>query len=380
MELIYLDHAATTPVHNKVIEQMYRLEKEVFGNPSSIHSYGRKSKFYLDEARRYLASTINAAEREIIFTSGGTEANNLAIMGAALANEYNGNHIITSAQEHHAILDIMQYLQRRGFHVTYLPVDEAGKVSISDIERTLTEQTILVSVMTANNETGIIQPIADIANLLSNHQAYFHTDAVQAYSMLDIDVKELGIDLLTTSGHKLNGPKGIGFLYANEDVHLQQMQYGGFQERMKRPGTENMIGAVGFHTAAKIAMENKQTNIDTYQAYKQKFIQILTESEIEFDINGDIESAIPTIVNISFPGTKVDALLTNLDLAGVAASSGSACTAGSLEPSHVIKAMFNSKSDRMNNSIRFSFGSANTLENVEEAAERVVSVVKKLTE
>src|SRR5690625_406680 len=217
MELIYLDHAATTPVHEKVLEKMYSIEKEIFGNPSSIHGFGRKAKYYLDESRRFLAESIHAQEREIIFTSGGTEANNLAIIGTALENEYKGNHIITSSQEHHAILHIMQYLQGLGFHVTYLPVNENGQINVSDVERTLTDQTILVSVMTANNETGVIQPIEEIANLLKDHQAYFHTDAVQAYSMLDINVKENGIDLLTTSGHKLNGPKGIGFLYAQDE-------------------------------------------------------------------------------------------------------------------------------------------------------------------
>lgn len=380
MEVIYLDHAATTPVHEEVIERMYTLEKEVFGNPSSIHALGRKAKFYLDEARSYLANSIHANEKEIIFTSGGTEANNLAIIGTALENEYKGNHIITSAQEHHAILHIMQYLQKLGFHVTYLPVNETGQVNVQDVERALTDQTILVSVMTANNETGVIQPIEDIANVLKDHQAFFHTDAVQAYSMLDINVKEIGIDLLTTSGHKLNGPKGIGFLYAKDTVPLKQMQYGGLQEKTKRPGTENLVGAVGFYTAAKLAMENKQVNIAMYQSYKEAFINTLTKTEIEFDINGDVESAIPTIINISFPGTKVDVLLTNLDLEGVAASSGSACTAGSLEPSHVLKAMYNSRSERMNNSIRFSFGSANTIENVKEAAKRVANVVKRLTD
>ena len=380
MELIYLDHAATTPVHPDVLGRMYEVEKEVFGNPSSIHAFGRKAKYYLDESRRFLADSINAIDKEIIFTSGGTEANNLAVIGTALENEYNGNHIITTAQEHHAIIHIMQYLQKLGFHVTYLPVNERGQISVTDVERSLTDQTILVSVMTANNETGIIQPVDEIAALLKSHQAYFHTDAVQAYSMLDIDVKKSGIDLLTTSGHKLNGPKGIGFLYAAEHVPLKQLQYGGLQEKTKRPGTENVIGAVGYYNAAKLAMENKQKNIDKYTSYKQMFLNTLREAEIEFEVNGDIDLAIPTIVNISFPGTKVDVLLTNLDLEGVAASSGSACTAGSLEPSHVLKAMFGSRSDRMYNSIRFSFGSANSMENVKVAATKVAKVVKRLTE
>src|SRR5699024_4579315 len=303
--------------------------------------------------------------------------NNLAVIGTAIENEYKGNHIITSAQEHHAILHIMQYLQKLGFHVTYLPVNEKGRINVADVERALTDQTILVSVMTANNETGMIQPIAEIADLLKNHQAYFHTDAVQAYSLMDIDVSETGIDLLTTSAHKLNGPKGIGFLYAKEQVPLKQMQYGGKQEKTKRPGTENLIGAYGYFAAAQIAMEKKQTNREQYERFKRIFLDTLAESGIEFAVNGDSKQAIPTIVNISFPGTKTDVLLTNLDLAGIAASSGSACSAGSVEPSHVLKAMFGSRSDRIYNSVRFSFGSANTKENIIEAAQRVAEAAKK---
>lgn len=378
MESIYLDHAATTPVHENVLEEMYRIEKEVFGNPSSIHSFGRQARAYLNEARAFLAESIGAEEREIYFTSGGTEANNLAVIGAAFANEHKGNHIITTAQEHHAIIHIMQYLQKHGFHITYLPVNESGRVEVSSVKRALTDQTILVSVMTANNETGVIQPIEEIAELLKDHQAYFHTDAVQAYSLLDINVKNLNIDLLSTSSHKLNGPKGSGFLYAADDVNLRPLQYGGLQERKKRPGTENFIGAYGFYKAAKIAKENRKENREKYAKYKQIFLNTLEKEEVEFFVNGDMEHSIPTIVNISFPGTKVDVLLTNLDLAGVAASSGSACTAGSLEPSHVLKAMFR-RSDRVYNSVRFSFGSANTIENVEEAAKRVANVVKRLT-
>lgn len=378
MTLIYLDHAATTPVHEDVLEKMYKVEKEQFGNPSSIHALGRQARFYLDEARRFLAGSIHAKEHEIIFTSGGTEANNLAIIGTAIENEYKGNHIITSSQEHHAIIHIMEYLQKRGFHVTYLPVNESGQVDPRDVERSLTDNTILVSVMYANNETGVIQPIEEIANILEDHQAYFHTDAVQAYSMLDINVKQTGIDLLTTSGHKLNAPKGIGFLYVNEEVTLQPMTYGGQQEKRKRPGTENVIGAVGYHKAAEIAMSNKNDNVAKYHAFKERFLSILEEEEIEFAVNGKLEVQLPTIVNISFPGAEVDVLLTNLDLNGIAASSGSACTAGSFEPSHVLKAMFSFRSNRPTNSIRFSFGSANTMENVEEAAYKVAQTVKKI--
>lgn len=376
--MIYLDHAATTPVYPEVIDAMYSTFHSTYGNPSSIHTFGRDARHQFDEARRYLASTINAKEHEVIFTSGGTEANNLAIIGTALENEHKGNHIITTAQEHQAILHIMQYLISRGFHVTYLPVYEDGKIRVDDLERTLTDNTILVSVMTANNETGVIQPIKKIAQLLKDHQAFFHTDAIQAYSFLDFDMKSNGIDLLSASAHKLNGPKGIGFLYVADHVPIQPMQYGGEQEWKKRPGTENVPGAVGFKKAAEITLKHKNENIEKYNKYKELFLTVLKEEEIEFQINGDYESSIPTILNISFPGTTVEPLLMNLDLEGVAASSGSACTAGSIEPSHVLRAMFGARSERIKNGIRFSFGTENTEENVREAAKRVAEVVKRL--
>jgi len=377
--LIYLDHAATTPVHEDVLKAMYQFEKEHFGNPSSTHGLGRKSKYFLNEARRYLANSIHAKENEIIFTSGGTEANNLAVIGAALENEHSGNHIITSQQEHHAIISIMEYLQKKGFHVTYLPVNKDGQINVYDLERSLTSNTILVSVMMANNETGVIQPIHEIGELLKEHQAYFHTDAVQAYSMLDIDVNELQVDLLTTSAHKLNGPKGVGFLYKKSEVPLQQLQYGGYQEGIKRPGTENLTGIVGFHKAAQIAHTKKQANYQKYKQYKKLFLQTLTDEEVEYEVNGDKSKAIPTIVNISFPGTSTEVLLTNLDLAGVAASSGSACTSGTLQPSHVLKAMFSFRDERINHSIRFSFGEANDEADIVTAAKEIANIVKKLT-
>jgi len=377
--MIYLDHAATTPVHEDVLKTMYNFENEYFGNPSSTHALGRESKKYLNEARRYLADSIHANENEIIFTSGGTEANNLAVIGAALENEYNGNHIITTQQEHHAIISIMEYLQKRGFHVTYLPVNREGQISVYDLERSLTDHTILVSIMMANNETGVIQPINEIGALLKDHQAYFHTDAVQAYSLLDIDVNDLHIDLLTTSAHKLNGPKGIGFLYKQAEVPLQQLQYGGYQEGVNRPGTENLIGTIGYQKAAEIAHNQKRANYEKYNKYKQLFLQTLEEEEIEFQVNGEITKAIPTIVNVSFPGVTTEILLTNLDLEGVAASGGSACTAGTLEPSHVLKAMYSFRDKRINNSVRFSFGEANDEADIITAAKKIANVVKKLT-
>ena len=379
MEQIYLDHAATSPVDEEVVNAMYPIYTDVFGNPSSVHAFGRKARRYLDEARRFIATSIHANEKEIIFTSGGTEADNLALIGVAQANKEKGKHIITTVQEHHATLNTAVYLEKNGFTVTYLPVYEDGKIAVDDLKNALTDKTILVSVMSVNNETGVVQPIQEIGELLREHRAYFHTDAVQAFGLLDINVKSLGIDLLTVSAHKINGPKGIGFLYANENVKINALQYGGEQERKRRPGTENVVGAVGFQKAVALAIENKTNRIQRYEQYKASFLSVLKENDISFQLNGEQESTVASIFNISFPGTNVEALLTNFDLAGIAASSGSACTAGSVEPSHVLTSMFGKENPRTTNSIRFSFGIANTTENVQEAANRVVKIVKRLT-
>ncbi|WP_404459527.1 cysteine desulfurase family protein [Oceanobacillus kapialis] len=378
MEQIYLDHAATSPMHEDVIATMHATFTNVFGNPSSVHSFGRKARQQLDEARRVLAKSIHANEKELVFTSGGTEGDNMALIGTALANEQKGKHIITVSQEHHATLHTAETLEKMGFDVTYLPIYEDGKIAIKDLRNALREDTILVSIMFVNNETGIIQPIEEAAALVKDHQAYFHTDAVQAYGLLDIDVREMGIDLLTVSSHKINGPKGIAFLYIKEGTSLQALQFGGEQERKRRPGTENVPAIVGFKRAVEIAMEKRQERNELYKSYKDLFVQTLKNNEINFAINGDSDSAIASIVNISFPGTNVETLLTNFDLSGIAASSGSACTAGSVEPSHVLSAMFGEGHPCTTNSIRFSFGLANTKENVTEAAERVSKIVKRL--
>lgn len=379
MEAIYLDHAATTPMHDDVIEIMYKSYPEVFGNPSSVHSFGRKARRHLDEARRVMAKSIRANEKEIIFTSGGTEADNLALIGTALGNREKGNHIITTVQEHHATLHTAEFLEKQGFDVTYLPVYENGRVKIDDVVNALRDDTILVSIMFVNNETGIIQPIEEIGKLLKEHQAYFHTDAVQAFGLLDIDVIEMEIDLLSVSSHKINGPKGVGFLYAKEGIPLQTIQFGGEQERKRRPGTENVVSIIGFQKAVEIAMEYKEARRETYHHYKRLFLQELKENGVEFMINGDENAQISSIMNVSFPGTNVEQLLTNFDLEGIAASSGSACTAGSVEPSHVLTAMFGKNNPCTTNSIRFSFGIFNTEENSKEAARRVVKIVKRLT-
>ncbi|WP_053219072.1 cysteine desulfurase family protein [Virgibacillus senegalensis] len=378
MEPIYLDHAATTPVHPEVTKSMVPVLEEVFGNPSSVHHFGRKARQIIDEARRVIAGSIGANEKEIVFTSGGTEADNLAIVGTALANQSRGMHVITTEIEHHATLHAVEHLEKQGFDITYLPVGPEGKISVSDLQSALREDTILVSIMAVNNETGMIQPIKEIGEVLKDHSAYFHTDAVQAYGLLDISVDDWNVDLLAASSHKINGPKGGGFLYMRDGIQVTALQYGGEQERKRRPGTENVAGIKGLQRAVELAVEQRANRQQEYAEFKKAFLQKLEQEKVSFTVNGIELETVPAIVNISFPGTNVEALLTNFDLSGVAASSGSACTAGSIEPSHVLSAMFGKGDDRTVNSIRFSFGLANTKENVEEAAERVASIVKRL--
>ncbi|QDP40701.1 cysteine desulfurase family protein [Radiobacillus deserti] len=378
MEPIYLDHAATTPVHPDVIAEMQDMLTDVFGNPSSIHSFGRKARHLLDEAREIAASSIGTKEKNIVFTSGGTEADNLALIGTALANKDKGNHIITSQIEHHATLHAAHYLEKHGFEVTYLPVDETGRVRLEDVQRALKEQTIVVSIMAVNNETGVIQPIQEIGELLQQHPAYFHTDAVQAFGLMDIHVDDWKVDLLSVSSHKINGPKGIGFLYVREGVKMTNLQFGGEQERKRRPGTENLVGIRGFQKAIEISQQERELRTKKYSLYKKIFLDTLKENDVNFSINGEESHMIPNIINISFPRTNVEALLTNFDLEGIASSSGSACTAGSVDPSHVLSAMFGADHDKTKNSVRFSFGLANTEENVKEAAGKVSKVISRL--
>ncbi|WP_108669488.1 cysteine desulfurase family protein [Peribacillus acanthi] len=378
MERIYLDNAATTPMHPKVIEEMLTVMQSHFGNPSSIHSFGRESRKLLDDSRLVLAKSIGAKPNDILITSGGTEADNTAIIGVAEANKHRGRHIITTAIEHHAVLHTCSFLEKQGYDVTYLQVDESGKICLDDLKRALREDTILVTIMYGNNEVGTMQEIIEIGSMLQEHGAFFHTDAVQAYGIVPIDVKELGVDLLSVSSHKINGPKGIGFLYVKEGVKLTPLLYGGEQEKKRRAGTENIPGIVGFAKAAELAYEAIEVKVESYLSFKRRMIDIFMEEEIPFSVNGDTKSALPHVLNISFPGTNVEAMLVNLDLAGIAVSSGSACTAGSIDPSHVLVAMFGKGSEQTMNSIRFSFGMNNTMEHVEKAARETSKIVKRL--
>jgi len=378
MERIYLDHAATTPMHPRVIEKMMEIMNHNFGNPSSIHSFGREARHYIDLARETLAKSIGAKENEIVFTSGGTEADNMALFGVAESYQHKGKHIITTQVEHHAVLHACQRLEKMGYEITYLPVDKTGIISINDLSEALRTDTILVSIMYGNNEVGSMQPIKEIGELLKPHQAVFHTDAVQAYGIEDIDVNELNVDLLSVSAHKINGPKGTGFLYIRDRVKLVPRAYGGEQERKRRAGTENVAAIVGFQTAVQIAAEERLSNREKYQGFKKIFIDHLANHNVDFSINGLLENSLPHVLNLSFPGTNVEAMLVNLDLAGIAVSSGSACTAGSIEPSHVLVAMYGKESEVLINSIRFSFGYTTTVDQIVKTADQTARIVSRL--
>ncbi|MEK5381483.1 cysteine desulfurase family protein [Niallia sp. FSL W8-0635] len=379
MEHIYVDHAATSPMHPKVIDRMYEIMKDQFGNPSSIHAYGRQARNILDNARAVIASSIGALENEIIFTSGGTEADNYAIFGIAESKETAGKHIITTEIEHHAVLHACQELEKKGFEITYLSVNENGVIDLEEFKTALREDTILVTIMYGNNEVGSVQPIKEIGLMLKDHPAAFHTDAVQAYGLEDIDVKEQNIDLLSVSSHKINGPKGIGFLYVRNGIKLNPRFFGGEQEKKRRAGTENVPSVAGFQLAVEIAEQNRVQKREQYKKYKEILIEMLKDHNISFEQNGLVDNTLPHVLNLSFPGTNVEAMLVNLDLAGIAASSGSACTAGSIEPSHVLVSMFGKESERTKNSIRFSFGLNNTEQQIEKVGQELVKIINRLT-
>ncbi|WOV88775.1 cysteine desulfurase family protein [Sporosarcina oncorhynchi] len=378
MEFIYLDHAATTPIHPKVSKVYKDVMDTVFGNPSSIHSFGRTSRKLIDDARKTIAAAINADPTEIIFTSGGTEADNIAVFGTASNMKEKGNHIITTTIEHHAVLHACKELEKNGFQVTYLPVDENGRITARQVAEALTEKTILVTIMYGNNEVGTVQPIKEIGELLIGHQAVFHSDAVQAFGIVDLDVNELQVDLLSTSAHKLNGPKGVGFLYQRKGVQTTPLSYGGEQERKRRAGTENVPAIASFAEAVTIAKAEMVGNGEKYVRFRQILRSVFDAQNISYEVNANDADTLPHVVNISFPGTDIESLLVNMDMAGIAVSSGSACTAGSLEPSHVLSAMYGKDSTKLRNSVRFSFGLGLEEDNVKQAALTTAEIIDRL--
>ncbi len=384
---IYLDHAATTYLDERVKEAMEPYWIEKFGNPSALYKEGREARQALENARGNLAKEMGTRAEEIIFTNGGTESDNLAIFGVAYAvlKEKAGKnssgvslpHIITTKFEHHAVLSPCEFLGKNGFNVTYLEVGEEGIVNPKDVEKSLRPETVLVSIMYANNEVGTIQPIAEIGKLLKNHKAVFHTDACQAAGYLDLDVEKLGVDLMTLNGSKMYGPKGIGLLYAKRGVKLEPMLRGGQQERRMRPGTENVPAIVGLAEALKIAQTEKESESVRVKELRDYFIKRVTAEIPKVFLNGDAEKRLPNNINISVLGVEGEAVILYLDEYGIACSTGSACTSESFEPSHVILSLGKPRA-YAHGSVRFSLGKRNTKEEIDYVLETLKGVVEKL--
>lgn len=376
---IYFDHSATTPVRSEVLEAMLPYFTERYGNASSIYKIARESRAAVDEARDSVAAAIGANPQEIFFTSGGTEADNWAIKGVAYANRKKGRHIITSSIEHHAVLHTCQYLEREGFEVTYLPVDEKGLIAPAQVEEAIREDTILISIMFANNEIGTIQPIEEIGRIAKKHGIPFHTDAVQAIGNIHIDVESLGVDLLSMSAHKFYGPKGVGALYIRKGINLAPYLHGGAQEAGRRASTENVPGIVGMGKAIEIAT----ANIDSYNEKLLELSNMTIDGVLNsipyVRLNGDRDRRLPGNVNLSFEFIEGESLLLLLDMAGIGASSGSACTSGSLDPSHVLLAI-GLPHEIAHGSLRLTFGKDNTKEEVEYLLEVLPDIVKRLRE
>jgi cysteine desulfurase len=335
---IYLDHAATTPTDPRVVERMLPYFTEQFGNASSIYALGRRSHAAVDDARQDVAALLNCRPTEVVFSGGGSEADNLAIKGVAYAARRRGNHIITSAIEHHAVLHTCQYLEQHGYTVTYLPVDEYGQVAPAAVAAAITDETALVTLMYANNEIGTVQPIAEIGAICRSHRVPFHTDAVQAGGLLDLDVAALGVDLLSLSAHKFYGPKGVGILYARQGTRLQPQALGGSQERNRRAGTENIPGIVGAAVALRLAREERAEEVARLASLRDELIAGMLRLP-DVSLTGHPTQRLPNSASFAIAGVEGESLLISLDLAGVAASSGSACATGSVEPSHVLTAL-----------------------------------------
>ena len=375
---VYLDHSATTPVDPRVANAMARAVMETFGNASSVHGFGQQARAAIDRARREVAALIGAKQNEIVFTSGGTEANNLAIRGLCESSAAHGRHVITSAIEHPSVSGVCTELEKRGWEVTRLPVYQNGIVRIEDVTQALRPDTVLITVMLANNEIGTIQPISEIGSLIREKKhIWLHTDAVQAAGRLPLNVDELGCDLLTISGHKLYAPKGIGALYVRRGVRLHVQNVGGHQERERRAGTENVPGIVAFGEAAKLAREELVQRSQHDRALRDRFETQVQEQISDVVMNGDREQRLDHLSNISFRFIEGEGLLINLDLEGVAVSTGSACSSGTLEPSPVIRAL-GVNDERARGSIRFSFGKDNTEADVDYAVAVLAHAVERL--
>lgn len=374
---VYMDNAATTPVRPEVVEAMLPFFTDNFGNSSSVHSFGRTAQQSLIDARANIATLLGCTPQEIYFTSCGTESDNWAIRGTATRLRNKGNHIVTSAIEHPAVLNTCKQLEAEGWQVTYLPVNSLGLVSPDDLDRAICDNTVLVTIMWANNEVGTIQPIRELAQVAHNHGVWFHTDAVQAAGALDINVKESGVDMLSISGHKFNAPKGIGCLYIRKGVRIDNIIYGGHQERGHRPGTENIPYIVGMSTALKLAYDEMEAKTAHLTALRDHIMDRLTTEIPYCFINGDRVNRLPNNINVSFEYIEGESILLFMDAKGFALSSGSACTSASLDPSHVLLAM-GLKHEQAHGSIRISLGRTNTLEEADLLVDSLVEVVARL--
>jgi len=377
MKNIYFDHAATTSVKPEVLETMLPFFTEKYGNPSSIYSLGRENKKAIDDAREKVAKALNALPKEIFFTSGGTEADNWALEGIAFANQAKGKHIITTNIEHHAILHTCKFLEKQGFEITYIPVDNQGIVHIEDIAKAIRPDTILISVMFTNNEIGTIQPIKEIGALAKEKGICFHTDAVQAIGNIPIDVKDMNIDMLSLSGHKFYGPKGVGVLYIRDGVRIYPFMNGGAQERGKRASTENVAGIVGLGKAIELATENIEQYNAKLMKLRDRAIKEILEKIPYSRLNGDEKNRLPGNVNISFEFIEGESILLMLDMKGICASSGSACTSGSLDPSHVLLAI-GLPHEIAHGSLRLTFGEENTDSDLDYLLETLPPIIEKL--
>ena len=384
-KLVYMDHAATTPIREEVLEQMIPYMKQYYGNPSSIYTLAQESRRAIDESRENVAHLIGARTRDIIFTSGGTESDNAALKGTAAALRSMGNHIITSSIEHHAVLHACQQLEDLGFEVTYLPVDKYGLIDPDDVGRAIKKDTILTSIMMANNEIGSIQPIKDIALVVKeksnklNTKILVHTDAVQAVGSEEVNVNELGVDLLSLSAHKFYGPKGIGALYIRRGTPFEPLIVGGGQENQRRSGTENVANIVGSSIALSLAIQNLSETKNSCKLLRDEITSRILENIPRTTLNGHPTKRLVNNANISFHGLEGESILLGLDLAGISASSGSACTSGSLEPSHVLLAIGQS-AEIAQSSVRFTVGYENTKQDVDYLLSVIVPLVDKLRE
>lgn len=374
---IYLDYAATTPMTDTVIKVMSAAMKDHFGNASSIHQFGRASKGLLEQARNTLAKYINAHPEEIIFTSGGTESDNTALIMGACARQEKGRHIIATQVEHEAVLKPLKRLEKAGFEVTHLPVDETGALDFETFKQALRPDTILVSIMAVNNEIGTRYPIEKIGQYLKDQDILFHTDAVQAFGPLPIDVEAMHIDLLSASSHKINGPKGIGILYKRRSLHLPSFMLGGDQETKERAGTENIPAILGFEQAVKEMEASRSSIQEKMLELRTYLLEQLDKNGVSYKINGDLGQQVPHIINLHLPGKLAEQLLIQLDLAGIAVSAGSACTAGSVEPSHVLQSMYGANDSRLSESIRISMGRLTTAAEIEQLAQTLAKIMKE---